>query len=158
MFLRVFCAKCVGRPAQHARDFDSAPRQPEFLRVPDGLLRVAGMKAQGRFHKSPPLRKLYLVSKGLGCTLARESFRPVKHTDIVFRPIKGNLLTVETGIAYSSKRQPAFLQAYLAAIKGPPRTAIRDIHRHELAPWPVPVDELNGPPHPCSFVRILESH
>lgn len=60
----------------------------------------------------------YLVAKGLGFTLARDSFRPVKHPGIVFRPLKGNPLTVETGIAYSTKRQSVFLQEYLATIKG----------------------------------------
>jgi hypothetical protein len=47
---------------------------------------------------------LYLVSKGLGCTLTRESFRPVKHPDIVFRPIKGISGNLEVTVRGSTSR------------------------------------------------------
>ena len=57
---------------------------------------------------------LFLVSQGIGFTLARECFRPESHRGIVFRPIKGNPLSIVTAIAY--KRQSAYLSACLAVL------------------------------------------
>jgi len=61
---------------------------------------------------------LFQVSMKTGFTLVRECFRPVSYPGVVFRPIKGNPLDVETGIAYMPGRQSPHLRAYLDALKG----------------------------------------
>ena len=60
---------------------------------------------------------LALVAKGEGYTFIRKCFTPFFCPGIVLRPIKGNPLTVGTGVAYLRRRKTPQLDAFLSSLK-----------------------------------------
>jgi DNA-binding transcriptional LysR family regulator len=60
---------------------------------------------------------LPLVAQGEGYTFIRKCFTPFLCPGIVLRPIKGNPLTIETGVAYLRRRKTVHLDAFLSSLK-----------------------------------------
>ena len=60
---------------------------------------------------------LPFVARGEGYTFMRKCFTPFFCPGIVLRPIKGDPLTVETGVAYLRNRKSAQVHAFLSVLK-----------------------------------------
>ncbi len=79
--------------------------------------RRAGLRLQVKEEVAHFLEAFLLVANGAGFAFTRDCFKQFRPGGIVFRPIKGNPLFVETGIVYSRQRQSAHLEAYLSALR-----------------------------------------
>lgn len=77
----------------------------------------AGLKPNVAHEVTTFPEALPLVARGEGYTFLRKCFIPFFCPGIVLRPIKGNPLTVETGVAYLRNRKITQVHAFMAALK-----------------------------------------
>jgi len=77
----------------------------------------AGLKPKVAHEVTTFPEALPFVARGEGYTFMRKCFTPFFCPGIVLRPIKGNPLTVETGVAYMRNRKSAQVHAFLSALK-----------------------------------------
>jgi LysR family hca operon transcriptional activator len=87
-----------------------------FQQLSDSCAR-AGLKPNIAHEVTTFPEALPLVALGEGYTFLRKCFTQFFCPGIVLRPIKGNPLTIETGVAYLRKRKTAHLDRFLAALR-----------------------------------------
>jgi len=87
-----------------------------FQQLSDSCAR-AGLKPNIAHEVTTFPEALPLVARGEGYTFLRKCFTPFLCSGIVLRPIKGNPLTIETGVAYLKKRKNVHLDRFLTSLK-----------------------------------------
>ena len=87
-----------------------------YQRLWDSCVR-AGLKPKVAHEVTTFPEALPFVARGEGYTFMRKCFTPFFCPGIVLRPIKGDPLTVETGVAYLRNRKTAQVHAFLSVLK-----------------------------------------
>jgi DNA-binding transcriptional LysR family regulator len=90
---------------------------PEVFQKLSDVCARAGLRANVTHEVTTFPEALSLVAQGEGCTFIRKCFAPFFCPGVVLRPLKGNPLTLETGVAYLKKRKTTELDAFLSSVR-----------------------------------------